>query len=277
MLRVFGRKPTAIVVAVHYHHVTAEDRLSFARQMDHLVRWTRPISTKLGEQLGAASHYTIVTADDGWKSFLDNAIPELARRGIPVTIFVISHRLGESIDGISSDRIISEIELRNLANENVTIGSHSATHAVMTSMPEPDAFYELVESRERLSSIIGSPVRIFCFPYGAFSLELAELARTAGYDHVFTTMPSLVEPSDFMIGRVPVDPSDWRLEFHLKIMGAYRWTCGWIFLKRKLAGIIRGEARPKHQMMREPVAPNAPELHIREVQRVQETTEKDLN
>ena len=30
-------------------------------------------------------------------------------------------------------------------------------------------------------------------------------------------------------------------------------------------------------MMREPVAPNAPELHIREVQRVQETTEKDLN
>jgi len=178
MLRVFGRKPTAIVVAVHYHHVAAEDRLSFAGQMDHLVRWTRPISTNLGEQLGTASHYTIVTADDGWKSFLDNAIPELARRGIPVTIFVISHRLGESIDGISSDRIISEIELRNLANENVTIGSHSATHAVMTSIPEPDAFRELVESRERLSSIIGLPVRIFCFPYGDFSLELAGLTRT---------------------------------------------------------------------------------------------------
>ena len=74
-----------------------------------------------------------------------------------------------------------------------------------------------------------------------------------------------------------MDPSDWRLEFHLKIMGAYRWTFGWIFLKRKLAEIIRGEARPKHQMMREPVAPHVPELHIREVQRVQETIEKDLN
>ncbi len=42
------------------------------------------------------------------------------------------------------------------------------------------------------------------------------------------------------MGRVRVDPTDWPLEFHLKLMGAYRWLPMAIALKRRLLATVRG-------------------------------------
>ena len=63
--------------------------------------------------LPAGRRYVIVTADDGWISFVENALPELRSRNIPVTIFVIADRTGDSM-GEAADHIVSEAELRGL-------------------------------------------------------------------------------------------------------------------------------------------------------------------
>ncbi len=42
-------------------------------------------------------------------------------------------------------------------------------------------------------------------------------------------------------------PSNWPLEFHLKLMGAYRWVPMAIALKRKILNTIRGDARVGEQ------------------------------
>lgn len=223
------------IVIINYHQVPAAERERFARQMDHLVRWTEPVDTTFSMPWGAyaSRRYVMVTADDAWKSFNENALPELVRRNIPLTVFAISNKLGESIDGISGDRIVSEAELQELAM-SATIGSHTASHVAMTSVSPARAVDELSESRERLTAITGRVPRLFCFPYGAFNNEVVVLARRAGYERVFTVLPEFAHPNQFVTGRIRVDPSDWPLEFHLKIMGAYAWTSRVMKLKRRL-------------------------------------------
>lgn len=252
LLRIFGRTLPPSAVVIYYHHVLKDQRERFSRQLDHLLRWTHPLRADEPVPLTADARYSMVTADDGWKSFADNAIPELTRRNIPVAIFAISDRLDRSVDGIEFDRLVSADELRALEGTLVTIGSHTATHAKMTALNESDAMRELRESRGQLASILGRDVKMFCFPYGAYSDALIPMCREAGYDRVFTCMPELANPSLFVLGRVRVDPSDWRLEFHLKLMGAYRWLPIAIALKRRLLGAIRGNSRVVDRATRVP-------------------------
>jgi len=234
-----GRTPPRRATVIYYHHVLQDQRERFARQLEHLSRWTSPLPADFREPPPLGS-YAIVTADDGWKSFADNAVPELKRRNIPVAVFAISNRLGNSVDGIEFDRLVTPDELRALEGRGVAIGSHTASHAVMTSISEAEAARELCESRAQLATILGHDVTMFCFPYGAYSDALIPLCREAGYDRVFTCDPKSALASEFVLGRVRVDPSDWPLEFHLKLMGAYRWLPMAIALKRRLKSAIRG-------------------------------------
>jgi peptidoglycan/xylan/chitin deacetylase (PgdA/CDA1 family) len=244
LLTALRRESRSSFVAIYYHQVLAAQRERFARQMDHVVRWTQTITPDFSTIRQGAGRYLVITADDGWKSFEENALPELRRRNIPVTLFAISDKLGRSIDNVKGDRIVSEAELREFVTANAAIGSHTATHAALTRISREDAMSELRRSRERLSRIVGAPINLFCFPYGECNDALIDLARQAGYERVLTTMPERARPEDFAVGRVRVDPSDWPLEFHLKIMGAYRWIPAALSLKRKIRRAGRRRPRP---------------------------------
>jgi peptidoglycan/xylan/chitin deacetylase (PgdA/CDA1 family) len=254
LLRLTGKSTPPSAVVIYYHHVLKEQQESFARQLDHLTRWTTPLRGDCRDPLAENTRYAIVTVDDGWKSFADYAVPELRKRNIPVAMFAISGRLGSSVDGIGFDRLVTPDELRALDGGSVTIGSHTATHAIMTSLSAADAARELRESRAQLAAILGHDVTMFCFPYGAYSDDLIPLCRDAGYERVFTCMPTLANPAEFVQGRVRVDPTDWPLEFHLKLMGAYRWLPMAIALKRRLLATIRGGSRASQPASRMPAA-----------------------
>ena len=241
--KLLGHKQPPTVVAIYYHHVLDSERDRFAYQLDHLLRWTIPIRADHRDSLPPAARYSIVTADDGWISFAKNAVPELESRKIPVTIFAMSHRLGESVDGITWDRVMTEEKLRELRSPLVTIGSHTATHARMTTLDEHAAMRELRDSRLRLSSIIGEDVNMFCFPYGDLADRIVPFCKEAGYQRVFAGSPGLADLREYVVPRVRVDPSDWPLEFHLKVMGAYRWLPTAIRLKRWIRSAGRDSSR----------------------------------
>jgi peptidoglycan/xylan/chitin deacetylase (PgdA/CDA1 family) len=230
----FALKPR--VVGLFYHQVARHERTRFAHQMESLLRLAKPLRTGETAPLAANNHYVFVTADDGWQSFIDNALPELHERDIPVTIFVISGQLGQtpSTDG---DRIVDEPGLRAINNGLVTIGSHTQNHSRLTAAGRANALWELNASRAILREITGAAVDLFCFPFGSHDPDLVEMCRATGYRRVFKSTPAFTSDDrhEFLVGRVRVDPSDWPIEFHLKMLGAYRWLPAAIAVKRRLS------------------------------------------
>ncbi len=231
VLSMFGKEPTPTCVVVYYHAIKDEEREAFAGQMDLIRRLTEPIAIDRVAPMLPNKRYSAVTFDDGFENTIRNAVPELVKRSIPATIFVMADLLGEFASWWPEsapercERLASAERLRQLPAESISIGSHTLTHPRLPSLPEVSARRELSESRTKLEHLLGRPVTTFSFPYGAFNTRLVEWCRDAGYERVFTTLPLIAfsEPEEFAVGRVSVEPTDSPLEFRLKVLGAYRW------------------------------------------------------
>ncbi|MGA7784742.1 MAG: polysaccharide deacetylase family protein [Candidatus Acidiferrales bacterium] len=245
IVRLAGRELPGSCVVLYYHAVPVQHKPRFERQMDDLMRIAEPISAARRSPLESGKRYVVITFDDAYRNILANALPGLVARRIPVTVFVVPEMLGrtphlsDSSTSSSDERKVMSVEdLQSLPSESVTIGSHSLTHPDLTTLSPKEALYELAESKRVLEDVVQRPVQLFCFPYGAFSEELFRLCQEVGYERVFTTIPqsAFSDPGEFVTGRVRVDPTDWQIEFRLKLFGAYCWLpLAWT-IKRKIYG-----------------------------------------
>ncbi len=241
-----GRGDRIACVILYYHEVRLEHRLQFARQMDILLRCTKPTRADCTVPLAAGVRHAAITFDDGYQNVIQNALPELEIRKIPSTLFVVTEALGKrppwranASSSANNGRVMSTDQLRRLPSDLVTVGSHTMTHPKLPCLNEEDARRELSESRAKLQKILNREVKLFSFPHGAFNAKLIEWCRDAGYERVFTILPTLAfsDPQEFVTGRVSVEPTDWPVEFRLKLLGAYRWLPMVLSLKRRILSI----------------------------------------
>jgi peptidoglycan/xylan/chitin deacetylase (PgdA/CDA1 family) len=215
------------------------------------LRHALPVRADRTEPLAQGVHHAVVTFDDGFENVVHNALPELSKRQIPSAIFIITESLGkyphwltESYGSAAADRVMSEEQLKGLPAELVVVGSHTLTHPALPRVNEGAARRELSESRVRLEKLLARDIKLFSFPYGALNADLITWCREAGYRRVFSISPKLAfsDPDQFVTGRVSADPTDWPIEFYLKLMGAYCWLPAAFSLKRRLFGLLRRPA-----------------------------------
>src|SRR5439155_5070600 len=95
IVRLLGFVQSPRCVVLYYHAVSAGQRSRFARQMNLLSQWATPVPANFSAPLEPGRRYAAVTFDDGFRSVIENALPELKKRGIPCTVFIISDFLGK--------------------------------------------------------------------------------------------------------------------------------------------------------------------------------------
>jgi peptidoglycan/xylan/chitin deacetylase (PgdA/CDA1 family) len=227
-----GKEPSGTCVVLYYHAVPAEHRARFARQMNVLMRCAKPIKSDSKQPLESGVHYAAVVFHDAFLSVCDNALPELAQRKIPSTLFVPSGYLGCRQGWITDkghadygERVVDAGRLKSFDTDLVAIGSHTVTHADLSLLTEMDATAELERSKIDLEAVLERPVQLFAFPYGSSTDALTGLSKKMGYQRVFTIQPELAfsTPDEYVTGSCSVSPTDWNLEFKLKLLGAYHW------------------------------------------------------
>jgi peptidoglycan/xylan/chitin deacetylase (PgdA/CDA1 family) len=238
--RVIGAQEKASCVVLYYHVVTKKQREMFARQMDDIIRWAKPISIdNLDTLFNTGHHHVAVTFDDGFQSILENALPELAKRKIPITVYVPTDYLGQKPGWLNDDdkdhrEIVMTAEQFNMLDDNlVSVGSHCVTHANLPSLNQDEAEEEIFQSKDFLENLLKKKILTLSFPHGGYNEAHIKLARLAGYNRVFSISPTMAG-NEYVVGRVRVDPTDWRLEFILKLLGAYRWLRLATYLKSSI-------------------------------------------
>jgi peptidoglycan/xylan/chitin deacetylase (PgdA/CDA1 family) len=137
----------------------------------------------VGEALKRQANDTPVVAitfDDGCESDLTAAAPALEEVGFRATFYLVAGVLGQI--GYLSPR-----QARQLAERGFEIGCHSMSHRFLTDLNSVELRLEMVEAKQELEDILGSPVVHFSCPGGRWNSRVAEAAKEAGYKSVATS------------------------------------------------------------------------------------------
>ena len=185
-----------------------------------------------------------LTFDDAFQSVFDFAVPEMVKRNMPSTIFVPTACIGAAptweMEYNCFDRneiLACEETLRAAARDGIQLGAHARTHPRLTAIAPDGAREEIAGSKADLERLLGRPVDTFSFPYGDFNERTVQYCKEAGYRYAYSITPALVDLSDgaMLRPRIAVDPSDTKLEFWLKLRGAYSWM--------RLASLAKNQLR----------------------------------
>jgi peptidoglycan/xylan/chitin deacetylase (PgdA/CDA1 family) len=230
-------------VVLYYHSVLESQRERFIRQLDYLSKKFSFVSLSTPDTPQLKKNLISITFDDGLSSIFRNALPELIKREIPTTIFIPAANIADypkweqkDQEIYYEDKIINIKEIKELSDQGVEIASHTLKHTDLRTVHLETAKEELNLSKSILEEITGKKVVSFSFPYGSYNDELISLAHDCGYSFVYTTQPEIISfPTEKKIfGRISVDPTDYFLEFKLKVAGAYSWLPRAIKMKKKI-------------------------------------------
>lgn len=172
----------------------------------------------------------VVTFDDAYRSVREQALPVLSGLGVPGTVFVptdLAGRAGLMTEAIAISpasagpdremRCMAWQELRELADAGWEVGSHTVSHADLTSVDRATAAVELRRSRGACEEEMGRRCRSVAYPFGAWNRAVVEEAAAAGYEYGVTLGSRLLEP---LSAGGPLEiPRD----------GVYGTTRGWQF------------------------------------------------
>jgi len=234
-----GRKRLTVLT---YHGVKDYERTAFELQMRQLPRYGKPVPVDTNTEEMETGNNIAVTFDDGYANLVENALPSLKEEGIPATIFITAGHLGRNAEWAAMETsnrqelILNEDQVRAVWRSGINIGSHGLTHRDLSILDDESAYLELIESRRKLENCLGRPIDLFAFPFGAYDDRVVQMAVRAGYRLVFRNIPSpdSIKTTDILRGRISIEPTDWSLEYRLKMAGAYEWLYYMIPIKTKI-------------------------------------------
>lgn len=121
-----------------------------------------------------------ITFDDGLSDVYSVAYPELKKRQIPFTVFVIT-------DFLDQEGYLTTQELEILAADPlVTVGAHGVTHNVLKGMDGAQQEIELQQSKRLAEQLIGREVKYFAFSHGLYDeTTLNLLKESKAYSNAF--------------------------------------------------------------------------------------------
>lgn len=182
------------LVILQYHHVDASTPAvtsvspeTFRRHMALLEEKKMSVvnlkeamqSVMTGEPLPERA--VAITFDDAYLSVYENAWPELKKRGWSFTMFTST----DPVDKKYAD-MMSWAQLREIKDGGAVIANHTRSHPYLLETPEGvDAedwwATEIKQAEARIKEETGSSTRMFAYPYGEYTLKMAEWLEDHGY------------------------------------------------------------------------------------------------
>lgn len=157
--------------------------------IDHFIGWL-----ERGEVLPAGSF--LLTFDDGFYGVYEHALPLLAAKKWPATVFLVSALLGKRDIWTQDDNpagttypLLDRREIEEMGRHRFSFHSHTRNHPDLRVLGARALAEELVGARKDLEDLLGQAVPYLAYPYGWFDDAVIAATRASGYTAAFSTQP----------------------------------------------------------------------------------------
>ena len=144
----------------------------------------------------------LITFDDGYEGIYLHAAPELRKRNMCATFFIIPETVDTALKGYP---YVTMKELKELAADPLfSIGSHTMSHPYLTQINQQEKMKELSRSKAYLENLTGKPVPALAYPYGDYDALVITGLKAAGYKAGFAVNDrgTANEPARYSIPRI---------------------------------------------------------------------------
>lgn len=169
---------------------------------------------------GGAAGMVGLSFDDGYRDFVEEAMPALAEYGFTATVYVVADRLGGYNDW---DRqgprkpLMTACQVHEAAAAGLEIGSHGLTHRRLAGLGARELAAQVADSRRVLEDLTGQAVEGFCYPYGSLDAAAVEAVARAGYGYGCAVSPG-VHSGVYALPRCYVGDRDGPLHLAAKLV-----------------------------------------------------------
>ncbi len=166
----------------------------------------------------------VLTFDDGYADFYENAFPYLRDGGIPFTLYLTSGHIetGELLH--EGDRPLTWEMVGEMVDSGlVTMGAHTHTHPDLRGMTMAAVEEEIAKSNELIEARTGREARHFAYPKGYWDPQ-AEVVIRQYYDTAVlgAGAPVTADTDPHRIHRVAIQSADRYIFFRRKIRRGMR-------------------------------------------------------
>lgn len=132
-----------------------------------------------------------ITFDDGNASDIRIAFPELQKRNLKATFFILTGRLGQPGSLMEEDVV-------TLSQAGHGIGLHGHDHVDWRRLDTEKRTLEFVTARARLSALTGYPIETAAAPFGFYDKQILKDLRHLGFQALYTSDRGLARPEAFI-------------------------------------------------------------------------------
>ena len=156
---------------------------------------------------------------------------------IPATVFLPTGLIDSNSKyekKLPQSEFLTGKQIRKMHQAGIEFGSHSVSHASLTSLTRQETQYELEYSKARLEAELSMSAKGFAYPYGTFrdtDPKIGELIANIGYSWALTSVSGVNREGTniFALRRTVILREDGLAGFKRALKGALD---GWIVMQK---------------------------------------------
>ncbi len=143
----------------------------------------------------------LLTIDDGFLSFYENAWPILKKNKIPFILFINTKEVG-------AFNYMKWSQIKEISrNDFVEIGNHSHTHEYLVDEDNEIIKKDIQKSINIFKEQLGKNSHFFSYPFGEYSLDFKNIIKSLGFKYAFGQHSGVIDKTKnfYELPRFPIN------------------------------------------------------------------------
>ncbi len=143
----------------------------------------------------------LLTIDDGFLSFYENAWPILKKNKIPFILFISTKEVG-------AFNYMKWSQIKEISRHDfVEIGNHSHTHEYLVDEDNEIIKKDIQKSINIFKEQLGKNSHFFSYPFGEYSLDFKNIIKSLGFKYAFGQHSGVIDKTKnfYELPRFPIN------------------------------------------------------------------------